>query len=303
VETELTWRVLTAADLPALSALAGRCLAVDGGMPLVTGEAFLGRRFTGPGVAAWGATDAVGTLVAAAAVRPQDTNGVRAAVVTGLVDPAVRGRGVGATLLDWGLTTAATIADTVTVETEALTEATGELFAARGLRQIFAEDVLRFDLAAAAPPPIALPAGVRVTQWSPELADRFFGTYEAAFRERPGFPGWSARQWIDWTSADDEFRPQWSLLVTDPYAGDVGFITCGEGWIVQVGVRPDQRGRRFGAALVAEALRRMRADGQTEALLDVNVDNAAGKLYQRLGFAVLGRRARFALRVTGQDDG
>jgi ribosomal protein S18 acetylase RimI-like enzyme len=37
----------------------------------------------------------------------------------------------------------------------------------------------------------------------------------------------------------------------------------------------------------------MRAEGSTEALLDVNVDNSAAALYERLGFVAIGRRARF----------
>jgi ribosomal protein S18 acetylase RimI-like enzyme len=80
----------------------------------------------------------------------------------------------------------------------------------------------------------------------------------------------------------------------DPRAGDVAFIGCADGWITQVGVRPDQRGRGLGAALVVEALRRMRAEGAGAALLDVGLDNPAGALYRRLGFAPIGRRARFA---------
>jgi ribosomal protein S18 acetylase RimI-like enzyme len=38
----------------------------------------------------------------------------------------------------------------------------------------------------------------------------------------------------------------------------------------------------------------MRDAGLAEVLLDVNVDNPAGDLYRRLGFAVIGRRARFS---------
>jgi ribosomal protein S18 acetylase RimI-like enzyme len=179
------------------------------------------------------------------------------------------------------------------VETEALTDGTRKLFAGRGLRQTFAEDVLRFDLADSSPPAVTLPDGITLTAWSAELAERFFAVYEAAFRDRPGFPGWSARQWTDWTSDDAEFRPQWSTLATDQRAGDVGFITCAASWIIQAGVHPDQRDRRLGAALVAGALRRMTAAGCIEALLEVDVDNPAGRLYERLGFTVIGRRARF----------
>jgi mycothiol synthase len=292
-DLDLTWHPLAADDLARVASLAGRCLAADGGLPLVTAESFVARRYGAPGGIARGASDAAGRLVAGGAVRPQETAGVRAAVFTGLVDPARRGRGLGGRLLDWGLSTAAGMADSVTVETEALTDSAARLFAGRGLHQVFAEDVMRFDLAAAPVPPVALPEGIRVEQWTSELADRFFGAYEESFRDRPGFPGWSTRQWIDWTADDEDFRPHWSLLAVEPHGGDVGFITCADGWIVQVGVRPDRRGRRLGAALVAEALRRMGADGLSQTLLDVNVDNPAGGLYERLGFVVIGRRARF----------
>jgi mycothiol synthase len=71
-------------------------------------------------------------------------------------------------------------------------------------------------------------------------------------------------------------------------------VTAGLGWIDQVGVVPAARGRGLGAALVLAALSRMRAAGETEAWLNVNVDNPARRLYERLGFHRRGRRARFA---------
>lgn len=280
-DVELTWGPIDGG--PEVGELAVRCHAADGGLPQVTAS-----RYARDGVITTGGCTPDGTLVAAAAVRRDDGH----AVVTGMVDPAYRERGVGGRLLDWALAAASTVADSVTVETEALTAEAERLFASRGLRQVFAEDVMRFDLTAE-PPAVRLPPGVRLTAWTPELADRFFAVYEAAFRDRPGFPGWPAARWVEWTAGDAEFRPQWSLLATEPDAGDAGFVTCADGWIVQVGVRPDRRGRGVGAGLVVEALCRMRADGATEAMLDVNVDNPAGRLYARLGFTVLARRAKF----------
>lgn len=297
VSNPLTWAPLTEADLPDLAALAARCLAADGGLPLLAERAFLARRFAAENALTTCARNAGGGLVAAGAVRRQ-----QAAIFTGLVEPAHRDRGLGSHLLDWGLAAAATVAGEVTVETESLTPAAEKLFASRGLRQTFAEDVLRFDLGEGVPPSpprIPLPGGVLLAEWSADLAPRFFAVYEAAFRDRPGFPGWSAEQWTGWLTDDDDFRPDWTLLATDGEAGDVGFIGCGEGWIVQVGVRPDWRGRGLGAALVVEALERMRAAGATEALLDVNVNNPAGALYRRLGFTDLGRRARYAPAAPG----
>ncbi|MEH1013235.1 GNAT family N-acetyltransferase [Micromonospora sp. CPCC 206060] len=298
MHTDLTWRPLTAADLPDVAALAARCLAVDGGLPLIASESFLGRRFAAADGVARCAVDRAGRLVGAAALRQHATAGRRQAVYLGLVDPARRGRGIGSALLDWGLAEAPTVGDGVVVETEALTDGAAALFASRGLHRIFAEDVMRFDLAGTALPDVAVPAGIRLAAWSTALAPRFFAVYTAAFAGRPGFPGWSAERWVDWTAGDEEFRPGWSLLATDDTGtddtgSDVAFVTCAQGWIVQVGVRPEQRGRGLGAALVTEALRRMRADAVREVLLDVNVDNPAGQLYRRLGFAVVGRRARF----------
>ena len=211
---------------------------------------------------------------------------------TGLVDPDARGRGLGSWLLDSGLAEGARRGGAVTVETEALTPATEALFTGRGLRQVFAEDVMCRDLTRD-PPAVAWPDGTTLSSWSAATELRFHAVYEEAFRERPGFPGWSAAQWIDGVATDDEFRPEWSVLASLPGAGDAGFVTAAVDWIVQVGVVPAARGMGLGAALVGEALRRMRAEGATEAWLDVNVDNPAGRLYRRLGFVDRGRRARF----------
>jgi ribosomal protein S18 acetylase RimI-like enzyme len=130
--------------------------------------------------------------------------------------------------------------------------------------------------------------------WSGETAERFFAVYQAAFRERPGYPGWTAAEWIADNDDDPDFRADWSVLATLPGMGDVGFVTAAAGWIVQVGVVPVARGRGLAAALIGVALGRMAAGGATEAWLNVNVDNpSAAGLYRRLGFAPAGRRARF----------
>ena len=285
----VTWTSLSESDFDDLATLATRCLAADGGLPQADAPAFLRRRWAAGGVVTIAARGDGGRLVAAGAVRPATPG--EGSRFTGLVDPAARRRGIGSRLLDWGL---AESARPVTVETESLKEAARELFAARGLRQEFAEDVLRIELSTA-PPAGARPVGTVLADWSDATADRFFAVYEAAFQERPGFPGWTAQEWIDAVAEDDEFRPQWSVLASLPGLGDAGFVTATVGWIDQVGVAPAARGRGLGAALIGESVARMRADGATEAWLNVNVNNRASRLYRRLGFADRGRRARFQL--------
>ncbi|MEH1129495.1 GNAT family N-acetyltransferase [Micromonospora sp. CPCC 206061] len=291
---ELTWGPLGAASASDVADLAERCRAVDGGLT----EVAISRYRDSDAITSAGRT-AAGELVAVAVVRRVGER----AMITGMVDPAHRGVGVGSRLLDWALAAAGTFTSDVVLETEAVTPEAERLFESRGLRQVFAEDVMRIDLSTDLPL-VPVPAGVRMITWAPETVARFFAVHEAAFRERPGFPGWPAERWVAWTAGDDEFRPDWSLLATEApesiidaapeSAADLGFVTCADGWIVQVGVRPEARGRGIATALVVEALRRMRADGATAALLDVNVNNpGAARLYARLGFSVLGRRARF----------
>ena len=286
---EYTWRSLTDDDLPALVALTRRVLAADGGLPVAGDQPFLrSRYYSGASTAAFAGDD----LVAVAALRP--VGGPLAA--SGQVDPGHRGRGLGTRLVEWA--TAAADGAAVRFETESLTDATDALFTGHDLRRTFAEDVMARDLSEDAPSD-PLPDDVTLIPWSAETAPRFHAAYTAAFADRPGFPGWSATQWIAWISDDDEFAPQWTLLARRDGA-DVGFIAGGTGdgasgaWVVQVGVAPAARGTGLGTGLTAEALRRMRADGQTRVLLDVNVDNpTAARVYRRLGFVVVGRRARY----------
>lgn len=279
-------------DVPEeLVRLARRCLVVDGGLPLAGDPEFLRRRWDAAGAVRFGLRGALGELVAAGVVGP----GADGPIVTGLVDPAARGCGVGGRLLDHGLRTARSVGDGggVTVETESLSPGAEALFRSRGLRRVFAEDVLWIDLGWF-DARTAWPVGARVVTWSGDVAERFFQVYTASFRTRPGFPGPSAAAWIADNEDDEEFRPGWSLLVELPGVGDAGFVTAAVGWIVQVGVVPAARRRGLARALVTESLNRMAAAGEPEAWLTVNVNNpGAARLYRDLGFTPRGRRARY----------
>lgn len=286
------WRALGGDDLGALVRLARRVLAIDGGHPAVAEEGFLRGRFLSDtpnrSDTSTGMFDGEGALIAAAGIRA--VGAIRAGI--GLVDPDQRDEGLGGHLLDWILSGAER------VETESLTGAADALFRSRGLTRTFAEDIMRADLTGGAPT-IAIGGGdVTLTGWADADAYRFFAVYEAAFRDRPGFPGWSAEQWTDWIAGDDEFARQWTLLASRD-GEDVGFVAGARdaddcGWIVQVGVIPRLRGVGLGAGLTAEAMRRMADDGVAAAMLDVNENNpGATRTYRRLGFETIGRRARY----------
>jgi mycothiol synthase len=286
---ELRWWPLGASDGAELVALAGRCLAADGGLPLAATAEFLARRYGGEETATLAGFTPAGRLVAVGSVR---WLAGPVSVVVGQVDPALRGRGLGARLLDWSLDGAARRQGPVRIETESLTQAAMRLYTTRGFRQVFAEDVMRRALGT--PIPAApLPAGVGVEAWGEGNREGFFAAYTASFADRPGFPGWPQAEWVAWTTAEG-FRPSLSLLARDASGAPVGFVTCADNWVVQVGVVATMRGHGLGRALTYAALSRMRAAGDREAWLDVNVDNpTAAGLYASLGFTVVGRRARF----------
>ncbi len=84
----VTWGGLDEGDLPALRALAGACLAVDGGLPIFADEPLLRARLLGGDTLA--AREPDGQVVAAAGVR----TGPDAVTTSGLVHPDHRGRGL-----------------------------------------------------------------------------------------------------------------------------------------------------------------------------------------------------------------
>lgn len=289
-----SWRALGPADLPALAELARRCVAADGGQPFAADPAFLSGSYLTGGQAI-GLFDGPVLRCASALRLTQPASVDSSAVTCGMVDPAWRRRGIGGEGLDWALDHANQAGQgTLLAESEALSDGTHALYLSRNMTRILAEHVMQ--LPAEAPvPPVEAPTGLRLTEWGDADPGRFYAVYAAAFADRPG-PHRPEAEWIWWLSDDEDFRRQWTLLASLADAsGDVGFI-AGEatGWIAQVGVIPQARGRAVGASLIAEAIRRMRAAGETKVTLNVAIDNSrAQALYRRLGFVRIGGRARY----------
>ncbi|GGN77897.1 hypothetical protein GCM10010112_51340 [Actinoplanes lobatus] len=85
-----------------IAGLVRRCWAADGGLPLVVEPWFLRGRWFAAGTVRFAVRADDGALIGAAAVRPAADG----PVITGLVDPAFRGRGIGGHLLDTALAAA-----------------------------------------------------------------------------------------------------------------------------------------------------------------------------------------------------
>jgi mycothiol synthase len=287
----LCWRPLTASDLPGLTGLYARALQCDGGQPFAADERLLRQWFIDDVDDSLAVVDA-GRLIGACAWRYVSSADERCAFIVGQVDPDERRRGLGGRLLDFALERGGTDV-AVRVATESLSNGADALYRSRGLTCVFAEDVMTCSLADGLPHAATGPELVCV-EWGESVAERFFAVYEAAFRDRPGFPGWPAAEWISLVSDDAGFRADLTLLASVG-GTDVGFLAgADDGWIVQVGVVPAARRGAVASRLIIEVLRRMRADGQTLAVLNVNVNNpGAIAAYQRLGFRRTGRRARY----------
>lgn len=282
----LQWGPLSEDDLPGLRALARACLDQDGGLPLLDSDAFLRSRIlTG---LTTGARDELGDLVAAAGVRHDSDGGVTG---LGLVHPSFRSLGLGGQLVDWATEHAGDAPSRVAVE--ALSPTAEDLLRSRGFLQTFAETVMRHDLGDI--PHCAKPAGVTSYPFNEDTAPLYFTAYRRSFAERPGFPDPRQEEWVAELAEDDSFRPEVSRVSLDPDGHPVGFVTVSDGWIDQVGTVPAWRGRGLGAHLVARTLTALKRDGATESWLAVNVDNPGARgLYERLGYATYGTRARYA---------
>lgn len=299
----LIWRAITRDDLTALVNLAEECQRVDGGLAFLNSpNELLDRCFPDAAGVDLGAFDASGQLVAFTAIHHADSSDTEFARIVGQVHPELRNQGIGGYLMRWSelqarsLFTATAVNKRLQIRTESLSASADHLYRAHGFQSVFEELVMQRDLLLPLPN-LAMPPEVNFTTWQPVLADQFFQAYQAAFRERPGFPGYSADQWISDFLENENFKPEWSLLAR---AGDqpVGFVTASAeppgGYVIQVGVIPEQRRRGLSSALITETMRRMKAAGLNVTQLLVNVNNpGAIQTYLMLGFVTTGRRARY----------
>ncbi|MEW5985972.1 MAG: GNAT family N-acetyltransferase [Chloroflexota bacterium] len=303
----LTWRQVDRDDLGVLVDLAHTCLVADGGLGfLFEPDALTDRYFSDTPGARIGAFAPDRRLVACAAVHLDGDSGDQRAIIVGQVRPDQRSQGIGDYLMRWSQAQAQSLLArapgkqlVLQISTESLTEPADRLYHAHGFQRVDESLVMRRDLRLPLPD-CHLPPGITLAIWQPDLAEQFFQAYHAAFRDRPGFPSWSAAEWITRVTGND-LIPDWSLLVR---AADVplGFIIgCVDlttappgGFVWQVGVIPTHRRRGLASALLVETMRRMQAAGSPSAELTVHLNNpGAIQAYARLGFTTIGRRARY----------
>ena len=304
---DLKWRTIGEKDLEAIVELSQRCLAADGGIGFLFEPGTIKSRYLPDGPnSGIGAYAPDGRLAACASVSISGDPGGQRARIVGQVRPEVRRRGIGTFLMQWSQEQAKALLAGVAegqrvmeVATELLTEPAHRLYLAHGYVSVFEELVMERDLHLLLPDR-PLPQEVTITNWQPDLAGQFFRAYNASFRDRPGFPGLSATEWIAQVTEEDH-KPEWTLLMRidgEPVGFVSGYIDPTKeppgGYIGQIGVIPAQRRQGLASTLLVETMRRMRESGAGSALLAVHINNpGAIKTYSRLGFITVGRRARY----------
>lgn len=309
VHLDLTWRPLAVADSPALFTLVQAIQTADHA-PARYSAAEVDEMFEGD----WkdlerdtlGGFDHAGTLRAygMVEVRPGDRTTVRA-FLNGGVHPFWRGRGIGRAVLRWmegrgrqklaesGKDVPARLA----VYVDEAARDNRRLYAAGGFSPIRWYTQMRRDLRAPLPS-AALPEGLRVVPWSPDLDEQVRLAHNETFADHWGSePQTSAT----WQQRGASFMPGWSFVAVDSTgsADEVaGYALSGRypqdwpvlgytfGYVDLLGVRPAWRGRGLAASLLARAMTAFRTDGLQYAVLGVDTANPTGAygLYERLGF-------------------
>ncbi len=187
--------------------------------------------------------------------------------------------------------------DGTVIKCENITEEIIQKYQQEGYRLVFQENVMEHDLTAIPRMETSLPLALR--SWSKSSDADFYKVYKASFKDRPGFPGWSMREWTAWLSSSPTFLPERTYIAeVDNEA--VGFIAADSdsedtrGYIIQVGVIPEWRHKGIAALLICRCLEALHQDGKKAVVLHVNQNNpGAIRLFEQLGFKTVRVRGAF----------
>jgi mycothiol synthase len=230
---------------------------------------------------------------------------VHAMLHEGGVHPAYRGRGLGGELLDWAEKAAVPLHDRrfpgrpLSLSSGCLSRnaAAVALHEQRGYQpERWFHDMVR-DLSAAIPE-TAIPAGVHITGYTPDMAEHARIIRNESFRDHWGSTETSPETWA-YSLASGAFRPGLSFLAyeqSEPLgmliSREHDALTTATGHrdmhISLVGTRAAARKRGIATALLLTAMSAARDGGYDRASLGVDADSLTGavQLYERVGFTI-----------------
>jgi mycothiol synthase len=208
----------------------------------------------------------------------------------GMVDPAWRGRGIGGWLLG-RIEELAGDELSLEVSAPAGDRAFRELVERGGYRRGRSTWLMRLDMDRPPPPP-AWPEGVEVRAFDREADARtVHRLVEDAFADIGNQPPRSYEFWVETHLERSDVDPAlWSLAVEGGELVGVNLAQAGPlgGYVAQLAVRRDRRGRGLGLALLRHGFGELYRRGVREVYLHVDSENRTGatRLYERAGMRV-----------------
>lgn len=207
----------------------------------------------------------------------------------GCVHPDDEGRGIGAALLRWSQETARAQGGTVVGGTVPDANAPARaLFLAHGYEPYWDSWILEIRHEQEPAPP-SLPDGVAIRPFEPGEEALVHRVIEDAFAEWESRPPNPFEGWRAWALGRSGFEP-WMLPVAIADGQIVGaaylILYSGAGWVQQLAVREDHRGRGLGRGLLQHAFREFFLRGERTSGLSTDSRTGALTLYEHVGMSV-----------------
>jgi GNAT superfamily N-acetyltransferase len=206
------------------------------------------------------------------------------------VHPDYRGRGIGTWVADWIEECARARGSKLVGQTVPGGSSAEELFRARSYREGWTSWVLQLP-ADVVIEPQPLPEGYTLREFAGVEDGRIaFQLIEDAFNEWPDRDPARYEDWAPRGPLRPGFEPWQIRFAVDPDGTEVGVcytIHAGDtGFVDQIAVRSDQRGKGLARALLADAFARAREHGATVSELSTDSRTGALGLYEHVGMQV-----------------
>jgi mycothiol synthase len=211
--------------------------------------------------------------------------------------PAARGRGIGTWLLGWAEAAARAIGAGRTTQSLSEHDAGARaLLGAHGYEERWADwfFTVALDTEPAAP---ELPPGYVIRPLGPGEERAAYGVIDRAFAEWPDREGGSFEDWSASSLGRPGFEPSRLALAVcgDEVAGALLLLAeAGEGWIDQLAVAREHRGRGLARALLQHAFGETWRHGLRRAGLATDSRTGARGLYEHVGMHVRKTYGEFA---------